>query len=304
MNKPVYLNERSFEDPVVSEQIGNRLFDKLVGVLGEMNRRSAGLAVVSHLGLFDLSIGAYSIGAWLGHDRDRSRRLKSLQNRAPFYRDFEAIKGQDDLEYRHDGQEVIGLGLASWCDGLAVSVDRDPWRHPLLALRQFLVFETNGEVRWEEKEVDCRNVSCNQHIDHHSDWISAPFVEGPRTPDELWRERRRWYPDIAFTPAVESQIRTRPGGDPAIPQIAAKLADLQKTIAQWEPKRGMPNWGIHVTPENEGRRKFCWFKDLDGEDRCFDLHARFTPGENRIHFRLDGQERRVIVAYIGRKLGI
>ena len=295
---------------MVSEQAGNRLFDKLVGVLREINRRSTGLAVASRHRLFDLSIGVYSISAWLGRDRDRSRWLKSLQTRAPFDIDFEAIKEelQGDLEYQHDGQDVIGLGLASWYDGLAVSVDRDPWWHPRLALRQFLVVETSdGDARSEENEVGCRNASNDQHIDHHSDWIDAPLVEGPRTPDELWLHRRRWYPNIAFTPAVESQIRKRPGGDPAILQIAAKLAALQRAIASWEQDRGPPNWGnwgIDVTPENSGRHKYCNFEDLDGTTRLFELHARFTPGENRIHFRLDGQERRIIVAYIGRKLGI
>ena len=307
MNKLIYLNERSFEASVASGRVGNDLFDELVGLLREIDRRSRGLAVVSHLKLTHLAIGSHPIAAWLGRDKDRARRLKSLQNRAPFDGDFEAIKrvSKGDLDYRHDGQEVIGLGLASWHDGLAVSVDRDPWRQPLLLLRQCLVVEeADGDVRSEENEVHCRNASNPQHIENHADWIDAPPEEGPRTPDELWRDRRRWYPNIAFTPAVESGIRKRPGGDPAIPQIAAKLAKLQRVVAQWEPGSGPPDWGIDVTPENAGRHKYCKFDDLDGTTRLFELHARFTPGENRIHFRLDGQERRIIVAYIGQKLGI
>jgi hypothetical protein len=35
----------------------------------------------------------------------------------------------------------------------------------------------------------------------------------------------------------------------------------------------------------------------------FDLHARFTPGAGRLHFRLDPEPRRAVIAHVGRKLG-
>jgi hypothetical protein len=46
------------------------------------------------------------------------------------------------------------------------------------------------------------------------------------------------------------------------------------------------------------------FTDLDGENRCFDLHARFTPGAGRIHFRLapDDAGPRLVIAHVGHKL--
>jgi hypothetical protein len=36
--------------------------------------------------------------------------------------------------------------------------------------------------------------------------------------------------------------------------------------------------------------------------RVFDLHARFTPGAGRIHFRLDPTAQKFVIAYIGKKL--
>jgi hypothetical protein len=38
--------------------------------------------------------------------------------------------------------------------------------------------------------------------------------------------------------------------------------------------------------------------------RCFDLHARFTPGPGRIHLRLaaEGDRPAIVVGYIGPKL--
>ena len=82
-----------------------------------------------------------------------------------------------------------------------------------------------------------------------------------------------------------------------------KLAALQDTLSGWNGA-GLPDWGVHVTGEYGGREQLCWFEDLDGEQRLFEQHARFTPGAGRIHFRLDGSDQRIVVAYIGRKLGL
>ncbi|GAA2341825.1 hypothetical protein GCM10010246_28760 [Streptomyces cuspidosporus] len=46
----------------------------------------------------------------------------------------------------------------------------------------------------------------------------------------------------------------------------------------------------------------CRFTDLDGETSTFDLHARFTTGAGRIHFRLVPEERTIRLAHIGSKI--
>lgn len=307
MNKVLYLNECSFLAPAPSERAAHYLFDQLLSLLREIDRRCPGMVVVSHDRLTKLTIGPYPIAVWLGRDRDRARRLKGLQNRSPFDPDYGGIGSQiqGELEWHFDSQAVIGLGLAAWYGALAISVDRSPWQQPQLTLQQYLVEEgLDGRVREVEEDVRCRNACNIQHASLHTDWIDAPSRPRPNTPDELWLNRHHWYPNIDFLPSVEPHIRGRPVGDPALLQIAEKLAALQRGIAEWTLGSGSPDWGIDVTPENEGRHRFCLFRDLDGTERLFELHARFTPGENRIHFRLHGQEPRIIVAYIGRKLGI
>ena len=82
-----------------------------------------------------------------------------------------------------------------------------------------------------------------------------------------------------------------------------KLAALQNSLSGWNGD-GHPAWRVRVTGEYSGRERLCWFEDLDGEWRLFEQHARFTPGEGRIHFRLDQPDQQIVVAYIGRKLGI
>ena len=154
-----------------------------------------------------------------------------------------------------------------------------------------------------EDDVRCRHATTEQHVKDHTDWIDAHRVDAPRTPDELWHYRGRWYPNIVFLPDVRGQIQDLGAGSPAFGQVVEKLTALQNALSAWSGA-GRPEWGISVTGEYQQREKFCWFEDLDGVRRLFEDHARFTPGAGRIHFRLDGANRRIVVAYVGRKLGI
>lgn len=305
MDKPIYLNECSFHGPVDSEQEARRLFGHLYDLLRRLDRCMGGLSLVAHRRLMDLTIGRHPAAIWFAGDRERVRRIKLISNRAPFDVDLESVREtlQGDLEYRHEDEEVIGLGLASWHDSLAVSVNRDPWRTPELPLRRFMVREgPQGQIIERHDNVTCRHATIEQHVECHATWIEAEQIDLPRTPDELWQYADRWYPNIAFHPRVRAQIGNLGAANPAFTQVVEKLAGLQHSLAFWNGD-GVPDWGVHVTGEHQRREALCWFEDLDGQQRLFEQHARFTPGAGRIHFRLDGPDQRIIVAYIGRKLG-
>ena len=307
MDRVVYLNEMSFASAPDSPSEGSSRFEELFRVLRLLDRRVGGVVVVGHEPLTSLSIGGtYSIALWVAGDRDRMRRVQSLRSRAPFDGAFEAlsIEMRGELEFTYDGNVVVGLGLASWHDTLAVSVHWGPWQHSVVVLERLLLCEEpSGEVRTTEAVIRCRHVATEQHVDEHSDWLRVLVVDAPRTPDELWIYRGRWYPRIAFLPRVQAQVRDLMAGEPSFGQVVEKLATLQSALASWNGS-GWPAWGVQVAGEYEGREKFCWFEDLDGESRLFEHHVRFAPGAGRIHFRLDGPRRRIVVAHIGRKLGI
>lgn len=306
MDKPIYLNERSFHLPVDSEHEARRLFGYLYDLLRHLDRRAGGLSVVAHQRLTDLMIGRHPAAIWFLGDKERVQRIKLISNRAPFDVDLESVRQelQGDLEFRYEDEEVVGLGLASWQETLAVSVNRDSWRTPELLLRRLLIAEgPEGDLIERNDEVTCRHATIEQHIEHHATWIDAERVALPRTPDELWQYADRWYPNIAFHPRVKTQLADLGPASPAFGQVVEKLAGLQNSLAGWSGD-GVLEWEVFVTGEYGGRETLCWFEDLDGERRLFEQHARFTPGPGRIHFRLDGSGQRIIVAYIGRKLGI
>ena len=176
MNKPIYLNECSFQGPVDSAQEATRLFANLYGLLRHLDRRAGGLSIVAHQKLTDLTIGPHPAAIWFAVDKERVRRIKLMSNRAPFDDDLESIreKLQGELECRYEGDEVIGLGLASWHDSLAVSVNRDPWRAPELMLQRLLVAEgPQGDLIDQEDDAICRHATIEQHVEHHATWLDT-----------------------------------------------------------------------------------------------------------------------------------
>ena len=83
------------------------------------------------------------------------------------------------------------------------------------------------------------------------------------------------------------------------------LMKLEHAVADWSADRlALPPWRSKVTPEFEGRAHLCRFFDIDGVERTFEWHARFTPGAGRLHFRLVSEDHTARVAYIGNKLGV
>lgn len=307
MARQAYLNELSFRsEEHVSPESGSALFEQLFRLLREVDRRANGVTVIGHRRLIELSIGDCSVGAWLRNDVDRKRRLKALDDRAPFDAETDRLAGELEgvLEYQCSEQQAIGLGLASWQDELAVSVDVEPWQTELVELRREQLFEDDeGNLVESASNVRARNASQIHHLDAHEDWLRSPTRDFPRTPDELWLNRGQWYPNIAFLRRVEPQIRGLAAGSPAMRQVTEKLSALQDVLVDWNGN-GQPDWGVKVVGEYEGRERYCWFEDLDGEKRLFELHVRYAPGPNRIHFRLDAPHLRIVVAHVGRKLGI
>lgn len=122
---------------------------------------------------------------------------------------------------------------------------------------------------------------------------------------EVWERRADLYPRLSFLDEVRRHLE---GLEPEhLRQVLTRLGEIDDSVEEWaqrpeDSRSPFPSWKTKVTPESTTRKSLCYFPE-DGVRTLFELHARYTPGAGRIHFRMDHELSRVVVAYVGTKLG-
>jgi hypothetical protein len=201
--------------------------------------------------------------------------------------------------YRHAGDIVEGIGLADLYGGFPVSFCGEArWRVPALALDVEQLVEEE-ESQWS---TEVRHASLPQHVETHRNWLVLLRRRSVENAADLFRHRAELLPNIQFGPRIESDLRTLQ--PPAFFQVLEYLHRLNDAVEIWNPDISpRPDYPSKTTDESESRKPLCWFPSPVGGRELFSWHGRFTPGAGRIHFRLDRHAKRVVLGYIGRKLG-
>lgn len=158
-----------------------------------------------------------------------------------------------------------------------------------------------GEL--DEAEGRVRNASQAAHTDEHIEWLKLLGRSSAPTAAQIWNERADRFPGMRFLPRTEKDLETLAGSGAPFLQAVSALDALAKSVANWRPEKQWPEFS-NATPESDQRQKFCWADDdVTGKRELFEWHTRFTGGlAGRVHFRVDGTNRSIIVAYIGGKL--
>ncbi|MGW3956277.1 hypothetical protein ACWEKM_36450 [Streptomyces sp. NPDC004752] len=251
-------------------------------------------------------VKGYPVGKWIGaspKNHARWQRLLALQNRSPVRSVYPTPDADGHLDYRHEGEKVLGLGAAHFMDGIAVSLPVAPeWQTSTVSLeRSELVEFDDGSLEFEHETVYIRHISVPPHADEHRAWIRESSLARAATGRQIWERRAGLYPHLQFLPRTEAQLSDL---DPRwVVPVRRCLERLDASAADWDPATAAePEWQSKVTPEGETRKRVCRFEDLDGKTATFHLHARFTPGAGRIHFRLIGEEGKIRIAHVGSKI--
>ncbi|GAA3497694.1 hypothetical protein GCM10019016_047970 [Streptomyces prasinosporus] len=302
----LFLNEKSWGaacDPARAERA---MADFVAVVRAAAAEGGSSTALVSEVDVKSLDIAeGYPVNKWIAASpRNRAlwRRLRALQGRSPVRSVFSADDAADHLEYRHDGEVVLGLGAAHFMDGIAVSLAvARQWQADRVTLERSELVEDDDRLEMRQDAVDVRHLSAEPHLDRYRDWLRAGRSEGVTTGSRIWDSRSDLYPHLTFLQRVEGQLRSL---DPQwVVPVRRALERLEEAVAAWDPATmAEPEWRTKVTPEGETRKRVCRFTDVNGETHTFDLHARFTPGAGRIHFRLVREERTIRLAHIGSKI--
>jgi len=301
------LNELSYADTVGGDRTPGEVapaIDQLVDTLRAVRKHRSDAALVSQERWPEVLARLAPTWQADGRNRDKIRFLKALRNRAPFTSVLTDLDPAS-VQYTWQGRPAAGLGAAHLVDGLAVSLGLAPdWDRSGVDLDRCRLVE-GDDVAMDDDVVRVHHASRAHHVAVHSEWLSVHGLRDVHLGSVLWAERADYFPNLRFLPRVEEQFLALDA--PWLHAVKGLLADFQKAVrtAQGTPTATVPVWPVKVTPEGEQRKRLCWFFDPEtGGQRLFDVHARFTPGPGRLHFLWDAAPQTVVVAHVGRKLGV
>ncbi|GGZ57875.1 hypothetical protein GCM10010371_16690 [Streptomyces subrutilus] len=311
----LFLNEKSCDSDGGTEDVNRAMSELVKAVLTVAREDRPGTVLVAREPVNGLQLAkGHPIGKWSGLARNKElwQRLLLMQTKWPHEAVYPEGEGYYEVEYRHEGVPVEGLGAAHLMEGMGVSLPVAPhWDRPRLTLvREELVDGDDGPGS-AFTEVKIPHASTREHVDEHLPWIRECAeatrrgdLSAVRTGADLWDGRAALFPHLQFLPQAEADFRGLPEG--WVRPVRERLEELELAVSGWDPETRpiAPLWRSDVRTEFEMRRKLCKFIDLDGVERIFDWHCEFLPKPGRMHFRLVHEERTLRIAYVGRKRGV
>jgi hypothetical protein len=301
----MFLNEHSYRDVTSrADEIDVALLE-LIDVIKEIRRHRIDTALVTESPFPDLAIGGESVfRRWQadGRNVDLMRYIKAQRNRAPFAAVVDA-ESRYLVEYRYAGEEAEGLGYAHLSDGLALSLRLTAdWNVPFVPLAcQTVVEDPTGALIFEDSTENVHHASTMMHVARHRSWMCETGLRDVHTGSQIWDVRADVFPRLRFLPRVADDLARLSHN--RVKSVKKMLAEFQEAVAGHTRTDGpVPAWPGKVTPEHEHRRSRSYLHDPQvGGEMLFDVHARFTPGAGRMHFRWDASASQVVVGYVGSK---
>ena len=232
--------------------------------------------------------------------------IRALSDRSPFATGLEEGLMQEvagmEFRTRPAGMPSAAVAWATLLDSATVSfAGHADWSRAWVDTA-YTALNDAGDL--DEAEGRVRNASQATHADEHVEWLKLLGLAGTPTAAQIWGEKAVRFPGLRFLPRTERDLEAlERSGAPFLQAIAA-LGALAKDVGNWGLENPWPNFSTKATPESDQRQKLCWADDnVTGKRELFEWHTRFTGGlAGRVHFRVDGTSRSIVVAYVGAKL--
>ncbi len=233
--------------------------------------------------------------------------VRGLSDRSPFSAGLEERMLQEigGMEFRTRPGQVSSRALA-WAarmDTATVGFAAHPDWAQAWVEATYVELDDDGNLC--EAEVRVKNASQVAHADTHAHWLTGLGLSADPTAAQVWDERGNRFPGLRFLPRVRNDLVALEGSGGPFLQALAALKKLASYVASWKNDSPWPDFPEGVTPEASRRKNLCRVHDdMTGAMEPFDWHIYCVAGgwPGRVHFRVDGAGRSIVVAYIGRKL--
>ncbi|MBB3061092.1 hypothetical protein [Microbulbifer rhizosphaerae] len=247
----------------------------------------------------------YTIKNWaidrsIDTDRDLQRNLLLAASKGPYIEDL-LEDAQDDflVEYKFQGTEVFGLGLASLWNTCTVSLDADPAFSDDSLVVSFYKADDVGE---EESQINVVNLASLEHLETHRNSLRESLFLDISSGPALLEKAPLFFPSLSFGKSAQSQLMAMTGSEPYFPEIVRHLDVLNATMKDLESGAFAPrgiSWSTESQPTLEMYGQRREFGCLDGEVRRFSLHSKLMAANKRIYFFPIVNEQTVHIGYVG-----
>ena len=150
-----------------------------------------------------------------------------------------------------------------------------------------------------------RHISAIEHINHHREWIEGLLAD-VNDDDDLWTRKDELFPHLLFAEAVRQELRDEAKHKDRFNAVVKRLRELEGYFAHWSGGQfdadGVGSKCTPETPKTLNDNKDALTRScVDGANRLFSYHVRFTPGAGRIYIFPDATSHRAHVGFIGEK---
>lgn len=298
----VFLNELSHSEDGQIHATSSDNLKTLTKLLRKIKAFHPGLVISSIVEIRDIALeNGRSLSSLRSDPKyiDLWRAIASLQTQAPFRLEL----NNPETDCLFEGRRAVGLGLAFQLDTLSLSLDALTWSDSPLEAQLETLTNDDDQIEIRDETVSIRHASTEAHIKEQEGWLADLAFLAPNDGDELWETRETELPKLKFLDRTEEQIRSLKHGTIELYSVYKRLKEINESMANWEAsKEEKPTFKSKTSPEHSQRRELCKFIDLDGTEKYFDYHARYTPGAGRIHFSYEQSSATSTIAHIGTKL--
>jgi hypothetical protein len=205
-------------------------------------------------------------------------------------------------EYYFNEKPCKGLGLSNESSVPTLSLVSDKiWQEGKINIRKDY-FDKNDI---ESIDISVNNISSQKHLDLHHDILLDLTKIKYSDHVEFWAQKHDLFAQLIFCDSVKHNLEKYPVNGKDFRTICERLSCLNEETLWNGDKFLFNNIQFKNNPESETRIRDYEFEltkiTSGGKPVKFSWHFRF--GSGRIYFQPDTKNKKVIIGYIGEKIG-
>jgi len=282
-------------------------FTSLLSRLGSMLGRSYSLRTLSEFATYELFHG-YCIQQWMNDRRvskEQRSLLLSLVTKGPYITE-DLISTHADVEVFYEGDASKGLLFAYINNAMVLSIDEYAnWNHQYLLVEVTKYCDEANDLI--TKRLNLNHAANLDDLDVHEQWIENCKKSAIQSPDDLFRLKNDYFPNIFFNQECVDQLKQMPGNSIHFNSILGKLFIIQEYCLQTHSQTldisALSDLGMNVRPDSASTlQKYgdCRMHyNSDGVKELFTFHFDLNPGEWRVYIKWNNTKRSIEFGYIG-----